>query len=202
MHLMSLLPSLTDWGGIVSYLLGNPWLFVHQTTVVTAEIELATFGLRALRSRSHGRAERVLDLVAPPLWAIAWIFGLGAMVLSLEVFIRFHGSIPSETETQLTSGIGHFLFGAVMVWQLWPWWKKATDKRRAWSRLAAGLYFAVQVQFFEPPWFSFQGQRETVLAIVWAFLIVFISFAALDLLRLYWPSETERAFKAAEIKEG
>ena len=177
-----LLPSLPNLGGGVLYLWGNPALFVHQTTVSTATLGMIILGLH-LGGRRIRQLRPLLAVIAPTVVVISVIVAVGVLALATEIFLRFYWNIdrPSVVATQFLSGIGHFVLFGSFAWILRSWWISASKRARATARMAAGLYLCLQVQYFEPPWFSFQGQRELVLGMVWLFLLVFTGLAALNL---------------------
>jgi hypothetical protein len=104
---------------------------------------------------------------APTLTLVFSYFGIGSLVLSLQILLRFHGAIPLETETQLVSGIGHLAVGAAgallagrLVGRRRPDWLLANA--------IALLYWALQIGLLDPPWFKFQGQGELVRTVAYA----------------------------------
>ena len=85
--------------------------------------------------------------------------------------MRFHDSIPYETEVQLVSGIGHLLVAIVGIAMLWSYLQRRPN--RAWlaaHNVALG-YWTFQLAVLTPPWFSFQGQRELITTAALAMLV-------------------------------
>lgn len=153
----SVIPSLWDIGGLFGYVFGNPWLFISSTTVMTTGLIIGTAIVTVLPQRTA-----ILGRIAPTLALILAYFGIGSLLLSVEIVLRFHDSIPYETEVQLVSGIGHFVVAGIGLALLWP----HLDARpgRVWlaSHNVALGYWTFQLAVLTPPWFSFQGQREIV----------------------------------------
>jgi len=170
-HLSLYFPSLSDWGGMFVYVLGNPDLFIRQSTVMTGAIGLLAATLTySWRPRF---LTRFLEAVTPTLIVILVIFSLGSLALSIEIWLRFHDSLPYECGVQLVSGAGHFVLGTVLIRALWPWVGRVS--RRSWikARLAGGVYWSLQVSLIEPEWFSFQGQRALILGVFWIGMIIY-----------------------------
>lgn len=153
----SVIPTLWDIGGLFGYVFGNPWLFVSSTTVMTTGLVIGAVAAAALPQRSA-----ILRRIAPTLALILVYFGLGSLLLSIQIVVRFHDSIPYETEVQLVSGVGHLLVAAAGVALLWSHLRARA--RREWlaaHNVALG-YWTFQLAILTPPWFAFQGQRELV----------------------------------------
>ena len=112
----SALPTIGDIGGLLAYVLGNPFLFISSTTVMTSGLLLCAALVSVLPQRTL-----VLRRAAPTLAIILTYFGLGSLVLSSEILIRFHDAIPNETETQFVSGLGHLAEAAIGVALLAPY---------------------------------------------------------------------------------
>ena len=131
----SLVPTASDLAGLVGYVLGNPYLFISSSTVMTTGLVLGAVAVSMVP-----RGAPVMRIVAPPLAMLLLYFGLGSLVLSTEILVRFHDTIPDPTETQFASGIGHLLEAAAGIAVLSP-------------------------HLLTPPWFAFQGQLEVIRAV-------------------------------------
>jgi len=155
----SLLPTANDLAGLFSYVLGNPYLFISSSTVMTTGLVLGAVAVSMVP-----RSAPVMRIVAPPLAMLLVYFGAGSIVLATEILVRFHDSIPDPTETQFASGLGHLLEAAAGIAVLTPHLRARS--RMTWvvaNALAVG-YWAVHVIVLTPPWFAFQGQLEVVRA--------------------------------------
>ena len=170
----SVVPGFGDLAGLAAFVLGDPYLFISSSTVMTTAIFAALVVLAVLSIRVTP-LNGVLQRSAPVLALVFSYFGLGSLALSVEILVRFHAAIPVETEIQFVSGLGHFAIGAagaLMAWRL------AADGRPRWllANAIALLYWALQIVILDPPWFSFQGQGELVrtaaLATIAAFAFV------------------------------
>ena len=106
----SALPTIGDIGGLLAYVFGNPYLFISSTTAMTSGLLLGAVLVSVLPRRTH-----TLRRVAPTLAVILTYFGLGSIVLSTEILLRFHDSIPNETEIQFVSGLGHLVEAAIGI---------------------------------------------------------------------------------------
>lgn len=155
----SLVPTASDLAGLVAYVLGNPFLFISSSTVMTTGLVIGAVAVSLVP-----RSAPVMRVVAPPLAMLLVYFGIGSMVLATEILVRFHATIPEATETQFASGIGHFLEAAAGIAILSPHLRRRT--RRAWivANAVAVAYWAAHVAVLTPPWFAFQGQLEVVRA--------------------------------------
>ena len=111
----SLVPTATDLAELLGYVLGNPFLFISSSTVMTTGLVLGAVAMSLVP-----RGAPALRIAAPPLAMVLAYFGLGSMVLATEIFARFHAAIPDATETQLASGIGHLVEAAAGVAVLFP----------------------------------------------------------------------------------
>jgi hypothetical protein len=153
----SVIPSLWDIGGLFGYLFGNPWLFISSTTVMTTGLIIGAVAATALPQRAA-----ILGRIAPTLALILAYFGIGSFLLSIEIVLRFHDSIPYETEVQFVSGIGHLVVASVGLALLWSYLRGRPA--RAWlaAHNIALAYWAFQLAVLTPPWFSFQGQRDLI----------------------------------------
>ena len=111
------------------------------------------------------RGAPVMRIVAPPLAMLLLYFGLGSLVLSTEILVRFHDTIPDPTETQFASWIGHLLEAAAGIAVLSPHLRSRS--RRTWivGNALAVAYWSAQVVVLTPPWFAFQGQLEVIRAV-------------------------------------
>ena len=163
----SLVPTANDLAGLVTYVLGNPFLFISSSTVMTTGLVLGAVAVSMVP-----RSQPTMRIVAPPLAMVLVYFAVGSMVLATEILLRFHDAIPDATETQFASGIGHFLEGAAGIAVLAPHLRNRT--RRTWilANAAAVAYWAAQVIIVTPPWFAFQGQLEVIRAAALATLTV------------------------------
>lgn len=178
----SAFPTIGDIGGLLAYVFGNPHLFISSTTVMTTGLLLGAVLVSVLPHRTH-----MLRRVAPTLAVILTYFGLGTIVLSTEILLRFHDTIPNETEIQFVSGLGHLLEAAIGIALLVPFLRRHTRERWLWAHTLALAYWTFQVAVLTPPWFAFQGQREAVLHVV---LIMLAVAATLNV--LLWRSATRR----------
>ena len=155
----SLVPTANDLAGLLGYVLGNPYLFISSSTVMTTGLVLGAVAVSMVP-----RSAPVMRIVAPPLAMLLVYFGAGSIVLATEILVRFHDSIPDPTETQFASGLGHLLEAAAGIAVLTPHLRARS--RMTWvvaNALAVG-YWAVHVIVLTPPWFAFQGQLEVVRA--------------------------------------
>ncbi|MGH2470873.1 MAG: hypothetical protein ACRDG6_00505 [Candidatus Limnocylindria bacterium] len=155
----SLLPTASDLAGLISYVLGNPFLFISSSTVMTTGLVLGAVAVSMVP-----RSAPVMRVVGPPLAMLLVYFGVGSIVLATEILVRFHDTIPEATETQFASGIGHLLEAAAGIALLSPHLRRRS--RRTWivANAAAVAYWAAHVTVLTPPWFAFQGQLEVVRA--------------------------------------
>jgi len=178
----SALPTIGDIGGLIAYVFGNPYLFISSTTVMTSGLLVGAVIVSVLPQRTH-----LLRRGAPTLVLILGYFGLGSIVLSSEILLRFHAAIPDETETQFVSGLGHLVEAAVGIALLIPFARGHTMTDWLWAHTLALTYWTFQVAVLTPPWFAFQGQREAVLLVV-----VVMLAAAATLNVLLWRSAAHR----------
>ena len=153
----SLVPTATDLAELLGYVLGNPFLFISSSTVMTTGLVLGAVAMSLVP-----RGAPALRIAAPPLAMVLAYFGLGSMVLATEIFARFHAAIPDATETQFASGIGHLVEAAAGVAILFPHLRRRS--RHTWivANAVAVAYWMAQVLIITPPWFAFQGQLEVV----------------------------------------
>lgn len=156
----SLLPSASDLAGMVSYVLGNPFLFISSGTWMTTGLVIGAVAVSLVP-----RSAPVMRMVAPPLAMLLVYFGLGSMMLATEILVRFHDIIPAESETQFVSGIAHLLEAAAGIALLTPHLRRRS--RRTWviANAVAVAYWVAHVILLTPPWFAFQGQLEVVRAV-------------------------------------
>ena len=173
----SALPTIGDIGGLIAYVFGNPYLFISSTTVMTSGLLVGAVIVSALPQRTH-----LLRRGAPTLVLILGYFGLGSIVLSSEILLRFHAAIPDETETQFVSGLGHLVEAAVGIALLIPFARRHTMTDWLWAHTVGLTYWTFQVAVLTPPWFAFQGQREAVLLVV----VVMLAAAATLNVALWW----------------
>jgi len=153
----SAIPTFNDIGGLFAFIFGNPYLFLSSTTWMTSALVLAAVVVSVLPRRAS-----VLHRLAPTLALILAYFGLGSFLLSAEILLRFHASIPYETEVQFVSGVGHFVEAALGLAVLFPYLRRHTRGQWLWAHNATLGYWTFQIAVVTPPWFSFQGQRELV----------------------------------------
>jgi hypothetical protein len=179
----SALPTIGDIGGLLAYVFGNPYLFISSTTVMTSGLLVGAVLVSVLPNRSH-----LLRRAAPTLAVILTYFGLGSIVLSTEILVRFHYTIPDETEVQFVSGLGHLVEASFGLALLAPFLRDRTRAQWLWAHTIALAYWTFQVAVLTPPWFAFQGQREVVLATV---LMMLTLAASLNV--LLWRASTKRA---------
>jgi hypothetical protein len=163
----SALPSFGDLGGLLAYVFGNPYLFISSTTVMTSGLLLGAVLVSVLPNRTH-----LLRRAAPTLAVILTYFGLGSIILSTEILVRFHDTIPDETEIQFVSGLGHLAEASIGLALLAPYLRGHTRAHWLWAHTLALAYWTFQVAVLTPPWFAFQGQREAVLQAVLVMLTV------------------------------
>ncbi len=178
----SALPSIGDIGGLFTYVFGNPHLFISSTTVMTTGLLLGVVLVSVLPQRAL-----MLRRVAPTLAVILTYFGLGSIVLSTEILIRFHATIPHETEIQFVSGLGHLIEAAIGIALLVPYLRGRSRADWLWAHTVALAYWTFQVAVLTPPWFAFQGQKEVVLQVV---LVMLTGAAMLNV--LLWRSVVRR----------
>jgi hypothetical protein len=155
----SLVPTANDLAGLLAYVLGNPYLFISSSTVMTTGLVLGAVAVSMVP-----RSAPVMRVVAPPLAMLLVYFGVGSMILATEILVRFHDSIPDATETQFASGVGHLLEAAAAIAVLSPHLRARS--RVAWivANIVAVGYWAAHVLVLTPPWFAFQGQLEVIRA--------------------------------------
>ncbi len=168
MHQASVIPSIGDIGGLVTYLWFNPYLFISSSTVMTSGLLIGAVAVSLLPLHAHP-----LRRIAPTLAVILAYFGIGSFSLSVEILLRFHSTIPYETEVQFVSGIGHLAEALVGLALLFPHLRHHTRLDWLWGHSVALAYWAFQITVLTPPWFSFQGQREV--ATMSAFLLLAIA---------------------------
>jgi hypothetical protein len=178
----SALPSISDIGGLLAYVLGNPYLFISSTTVMTSGLLLGAVVVSVLPHRTHN-----LRRLAPTLAVILAYFGLGSIALSTEILLRFHDSIPNETEIQFVSGLGHLVEAAIGIALLSPYLRGHARTDWMWAHTVALGYWTFQVAVLTPPWFEFQGQREAVLRVV---LVMLAAASTVNV--LFWRTAGRR----------
>jgi hypothetical protein len=155
----SLLPSASDLAGMVSYILGNPFLFISSGTWMTTGLVLGAIAVSIVP-----RSAPVMRVVAPPLAMLLVYFGVGSMLLATEILVRFHDTIPDATETQFASGVGHLLEAAAGIAILSPHLRRRARGTWICANAVAVAYWAAHVILLTPPWFAFQGQLEVIRA--------------------------------------
>jgi len=153
----SLVPTTNDLAGLLAYVLGNPYLFISSSTVMTTGLVIGAVAVSMVP-----RSAPVMRVVGPPLAMLLVYFGIGSIVLATEILVRFHASIPDATETQFASGVGHLLEAAAGIAVLSPHLRARA--RRTWvvANALAVAYWAAHVIVLTPPWFAFQGQLEVI----------------------------------------
>ena len=166
-------PGVSELAGMFGYVLNNPFLFISSSTVMTSAVVVMAFGL-ALAAWRIDALHRLFTRSAGTLALIFLYFGLGSTVLAVEILLRFHDSIPVETETQFVSGAGHLGVGLIGIAVTLPFARGRTDWTLA--NAVALLYWTLQLLVLDPPWFRFQGQGDLTRA------VAFGSIAALTLL--------------------
>ena len=155
----SLVPTANDLAGLVAYVLGNPYLFISSSTVMTTGLVLGAVAVSMVP-----RSAPVMRMVAPPLAMLLVYFGLGSLLLATEILVRFHDTIPNETETQFASGVGHLLEATVGIAVLTPHLRLRSQRTWIVGNAVAVAYWSAHVIVLTPPWFAFQGQLEVVRA--------------------------------------
>jgi hypothetical protein len=163
----SAVPTIDDIGGLFAYIVTNPYLFISSTTVMTSGLLLGAVLVSVLPQRRH-----LLRRIAPTLAVILTYFGLGSIALSTEILLRFHDTIPNETEIQFASGLGHFFEAAIGIALLAAYLRGHSRAAWLWAHTLALAYWTFQVAVLTPPWFAFQGQREAVLQVVLVMLLL------------------------------
>ncbi len=163
----SVIPSLNDIGGLFWYLATNPYLFISSSTVMTSGLLIGAVAMTVLPQRIP-----LLHRVAPTLAVILAYFGIGSFALSVEILLRFHSSLPYETEVQFVSGIGHLAEAGVGLAVLIPNLRRHTRQDWLWAHTIALTYWMLQISVLTPPWFSFQGQREVVTRVALALMTI------------------------------
>lgn len=179
----SVIPSINDLGGLVVYLFDNPYLFISSTTVMTSGLLIGAVAVSILPRRFG-----VMHAVAPTLAVILAYFGFGSFALSTEILLRFHSSIPYETEIQFVSGLGHLAEALVGLAVLFPHVRHHTKLEWLWAHTFALTYWTFQIAVLTPPWFSFQGQHDLVIM----FALLMLAVAA-GVNALLWVRATEVA---------
>src|SRR5256885_8732955 len=106
----SLVPTANDLAGLLAYVLGNPYLFISSSTVMTTGLVLGAVAVSMVP-----RSAPVMRVVAPPLAMLLVYFGVGSMIPATEILVRFHDSIPDATEKQIASRIRHLLEPAAAI---------------------------------------------------------------------------------------
>lgn len=153
----SAVPTIDDIGGLFWYLIDNPYLFISSSTVMTTGLLIGAAAVSVLPRRVP-----VIRFIAPTLAVILAYFGVGSLVLSAEILLRFHSTIPYETEVQFVSGLGHLLEALVGLALLAPNLRRHSPAEWLWAHTAALAYWTSQIVVLTPPWFSFQGQKQLV----------------------------------------
>jgi hypothetical protein len=155
----SLVPTANDLAGLLAYVLGNPYLFISSSTVMTTGLVLGAVAVSMVP-----RSAPVMRVAGPPLAMLLVYFGVGSIVLATEILVRFHDSIPDATETQFVSGVGHLLEAAAGIAVLTPHLRARSRLTWVVANAVAVCYWAAHVIVLTPPWFAFQGQLEVIRA--------------------------------------
>ncbi|MBU6422551.1 MAG: hypothetical protein KGQ88_00785 [Chloroflexi bacterium] len=157
---------------MVTYVLGDPYLFIGSTTVMTTAMVLGAVVLAATAAVPFRRAdpisrtaETLLDWAAPKLAIVLAYFGIGSMSLATEILIRYHGDNPVGTEIQFRSGVGHLAVALIGILLLSSRLRGHDLRRWLDAHFWALAYLSVQVLVFTPPWFDFQFQGALVFGI-------------------------------------
>jgi hypothetical protein len=174
-HALVSLPSLWDIGGLVSYVIDHPHLFISSSTVITTCLVLATMTVGAVGTfarviptpfaGARQWIEALLRWLAPKLALVLVYFGLGSMTLATQIILRFHHVIPVETELQFRSGLGHLAVAAIGIAILVPLLRGRAPREWTVANFWALAYWTFHVLVLTPPWFFFQGQGELVLTV-------------------------------------
>src|SRR2546425_12645389 len=153
----SLVPTATDLAALLGYVLGNPFLFISSSTVMTTGLILGAVAMSLVP-----RGGPALRIAAPTLAMVLAYFGLGSMVLATEILVRFHAAIPDATETQFASGIGHLVEAAAGIAILFRHLRRRS--RRVWivANALAVTHWVAQGLILTPPWVAFEGQLEAI----------------------------------------
>lgn len=171
-------PGFGDVISMVTYVLGDPYLFIGSTTVMTTALVIGTVMLAATAAVPFARptlvsraADALLAWLAPKLALALVYFGIGSMALATEILLRFHAGNPIGTEIQFRSGLGHLGVAAIGIALLSS--RLRGRDRRTWieAHFWALAYLTVQVLVFTPPWFDFQFQRDLVLGVARGVLV-------------------------------
>lgn len=163
----SLVPTANDLAGLLAYILGNPYLFISSSTVMTTG-----FLIGAVAVSIVPRTAPLLRVVAPPLVMVLVYFGLGSIALATEILIRFHAQIPDATETQFASGIGHLVEAVVGIAVLVPHMRRRSRQTWIVANALAVTYWTAQVILLTPPWFAFGDQLELMRAFAFSSLAI------------------------------
>jgi hypothetical protein len=155
----SLVPTANDLAGLLAYVLGNPYLFISSSTVMTTGLVLGAVAVSMVP-----RSAPLMRVVGPPLAMLLVYFGVGSIVLAIEILVRFHDAIPDATETQFASGVGHLLEAAAGIAVLTPHLRARSRLTWIVANAVAVCYWAAHVIVLTPPWFAFQGQLEVIRA--------------------------------------
>jgi hypothetical protein len=161
----SLVPTANDLAGLLAYLLGNPYLFISSSTVMTTSLVIGAVAFSVVP-----RTAPLLRVAAPALAMILVYFGLGSLALATEILIRFHAAIPDATETQFASGIGHLVAAVVGIAILLPHLRRRSRQTWIVANALAVTYWTAQVVVLTPPWFAFGGQLDLMRALAFGSL--------------------------------
>lgn len=162
----ALLPTPYDIAGLFTYVLGNPYLFLSSSTVMTTGLVIGAMAMTFVARRSP-----LLRLAAPPLAMLLAYFGIGSIVLATQILVRFHYIIPGPTQIQFVSGLGHLLEAAIGIAILFPFLRRRSLRTWIVANAVAVAYWIAHVLLLTPPWFAFQGQLELIRAIALGTLV-------------------------------
>ena len=151
----SALPSIDDIGGLLAYLFGNAHLFISSTTAMTTGLLLGAALVSVLPCRTQ-----MLRRAAPTLAVILSYFGLGSIVLSTEILICFHDTIPHETEIQFVSVLGHLVEATIGIALLVPYLRGRTRAEWLWAHTLALAYWTFQIAVLTPSSWSCSPVRR------------------------------------------
>jgi hypothetical protein len=151
----SIVPTMNDLAGLVGYVLGNPYLFISSSTVMTTGFVFVAAVLSALPGPTA-----VLHRVAPSLALVLAYFGMGSMALATEILLRFHEALPDATETQFVSGLGHLAVAATGIAILLPRLRGRSPDAWLVGNAVAVAYWTLQILLISPPWLAFGGEGQ------------------------------------------
>lgn len=156
------MPAVADLADLLGYVLSNPYLFISSSTVMTTGLILAAASVGTV-ALATGRCRGLLHSAAPSLALLLAYFGLGSLLLSIQIFVRFHADIPVPVEIQLKSGLGHFAEALLGIALLSGYLRSRPGRDWVAGNIVALTYWLGHVVVLTPPWFEFQGQRDIIL---------------------------------------